>query len=136
VSPTGAVVADGIELLGSEYERRLVSKGAGAADELPGSSGIVVLDCDVTLELEAEGIARNLVRAIPQARRDKSLEVSDRIRLTIDAPEGVTAAARTHEGLIRSETLALDVGYGGTEDGAVGKVGEGVDVNVGIVKVG
>jgi isoleucyl-tRNA synthetase len=47
----------------------------------------VVLDCKVTPELEAEGIARDLVRVIQQARREKGLDVSDRIRLTIDAPE-------------------------------------------------
>jgi isoleucyl-tRNA synthetase len=134
-SPSGAVVADGIELHEAEYERRLVSKDAGAAAELPGSSGIVSLDTTVTPELEAEGLARDLVRVIQQARRDKGLDVSDRIRLTIDAPSSVTAAARTHEGLIRSETLALDVGYAATGDGVGGKVGEGVDVRVEIMKV-
>jgi isoleucyl-tRNA synthetase len=133
-SPSGAVVAGGIELHAGEYERRLVSKDPGAASELPGSSGIVVLDTAVTPELEAEGLARDLVRVIQQARRDKGLEVSDRIRLTIDGPEPVTAAARTHEPLIRSETLALDVVYAGTDDGVVGKVGDGVDVRVGIVR--
>ena len=61
--------------------------------------------------------------------------MSDRIRLTIDAPSGVTAAAHTHEGLIRSETLALDVGYAATGDGVGGKVGDGVDVRVEITKV-
>jgi isoleucyl-tRNA synthetase len=129
-------VADGIELLASEYERKLVSKDAGATGELPGSSGIVVLDCQVTPELEAEGVARDLVRVIQQARRDKGLDVSDRIRLTIDAPESVTKAARAHEGLIQNETLALQVSYGPTGDGVVGKVGDGVDVRVGMAKVG
>jgi len=94
-----------------------------------------VLDCQVTPELEAEGIARDLVRVVQQARRDKGLEVSDRIRLTIDAPDVVTAAARTHEGLIRSETLALDVVYSVPNDGVGGNVGDGVDVKVGVVKV-
>jgi isoleucyl-tRNA synthetase len=135
-SASGAVVADGIELQEGEYERRLVSKDQGAAAELPGSSGIVVLDTAVTPELEAEGIARDLVRVIQQARRDVGLSVSDRIRLTIDAPDSVTEAARTHETLIRSETLALDVGYASVSDGVAGKVGEGLDVRVGIVKVG
>jgi isoleucyl-tRNA synthetase len=133
-SPSGAVVAGGIELHAGEYERRLVSKDPGAASELPGSSGIVVLDTAVTPELEAEGLARDLVRVIQQARRDKGLEVSDRIRLTIDGPDAVTVAARTHEPLIRSETLALDVAYAGTDDGVVGKVGDGLDVRVGIVR--
>jgi isoleucyl-tRNA synthetase len=73
---------------------------------------------------------------VQQARRDKGLDVSDRIRLTIDAPGSVAEAARTHEGLIRSETLALEVGYAATADGVVGKVGDGVDVRVEIIKLG
>ena len=80
-SPSGAVVAGGIELREGEYERRLVSRDAGAAAELPASSGIVVLDTAVTPELEAEGLARDIVRAIQQARRDVGLSVSDRIAL-------------------------------------------------------
>jgi isoleucyl-tRNA synthetase len=132
----GAVVADGVELRAGEYERRLVSKDAGAAAELPGSSGIVVRDTTVTPELEAEGVARDLIRVIQQARRDTGLDVSDRIRLTIDATGAVQAAATTHEGLIRGETLAVDVSYGGIDDGVVGKVGDGVDVRVGVIKVG
>jgi isoleucyl-tRNA synthetase len=136
LSPSGAVVADGIELLASEYERKLVSKDAGAAGELPGSSGIVVLDCQVTPELEAEGIARDLVRVIQQARREKGLDVSDRIRLTIDAPDSVRAAAQAHEALIRSETLALEVAYGAASDGAEGKVGEGTQVGIGLSLAG
>jgi isoleucyl-tRNA synthetase len=135
-SPSGAVVADGVELLASEYDRKLVSKDAGAAGELPASSGIVVLDCKVTPELEAEGIARDLVRVIQQARREKGLDVSDRIRLTIDAPETVVAAAKAHEGLIRSETLALDVGYTASSNGLVAKVGDGMDVRVSVANVG
>jgi isoleucyl-tRNA synthetase len=135
-SPSGAVVADGIELLASEYDRKLVSKDSGAAVELPASSGIVSLDTVVTPELEAEGLARDLVRAIQQVRRDLNLDVSDRIKLTIDAPENVLAAARAHEKLIRSETLALDVAYAATNNGAVCKVGEGVDVRVSVAKVG
>jgi isoleucyl-tRNA synthetase len=135
-SPSGGVVADGIELLPSEYDRKLVSKNAGAAVELPGSSGIVSLDTVVTPELEAEGLARDLVRAIQQVRRDLHLDVSDRIRLTIDAPENVLAAARAHEKLIRSETLALEVTYGSTANAAACKVGDGIDVRVGVVKAG
>ena len=134
-SPSGGIVADGIELQHGEFERKLVSKDTGAAAELPASSGLVVLDTAVTPELEAEGLARDLVRVVQQARRDKGLDVSDRIRLTIDAPETVVSAARTHEALIRSETLALDVAYGWTSNGEAGKVGDGVDVRVEILKI-
>jgi len=111
-----------------------VSRDAGAAAELPGGSGIVVLDTVVTPELAAEGLARDLVRSIQQARREIGLSVSDRIALTIDGPDQVVAAARTHERLIRSETLATDVEYGRVASGVASKVGDGVDVTLGILK--
>jgi isoleucyl-tRNA synthetase len=71
----------------------------------------VVLDTALTPELEAEGVARDLVRAVQQARRDAGLAVSDRIVLTVAARAEVADAARAHRDLISAETLAtsLDV---------------------------
>jgi isoleucyl-tRNA synthetase len=129
----GAVVAAGIELLDGEYERRLVATDPGATAELPASSGLVVLDTEVTAELTAEGIARDLVRVVQQARRDAGLDVSDRITLTVQAPDDVVAAARTHEDVLAGDTLAEAVDYG-TVDGAGfdGSVGDGVEVRVAV----
>ena len=73
--------------------------------------GFVVLDTAVTPELEAEGTARDLVRAVQQARKDAGLQVSDRIALTITAPAPTLEAARTHEALIAEETLATSIAY-------------------------
>jgi isoleucyl-tRNA synthetase len=75
---------------------------------LPGG-GFVVLDTELTPELEAEGVARDLVRAIQQARRDAELDVSDRIVLDVSATPEVADAVRTHAGLIRRETLATEL---------------------------
>jgi len=71
--------------------------------------GFVVLDTGLTPELEAEGVARDLVRAVQQARREAGLEVSDRIVLTVAASSDVAAAARAHQDLIAAETLATSV---------------------------
>jgi len=60
--------------------------------------------------------------------------VSDRIQLTIDASAAVADAAKAHEKLVRSETLATEVVYGKAPDGAVGKVGEGLEVRIGVAK--
>jgi len=130
----GHVAAAGIELLEGEYERRLVSTDPGAAGELPGSSGLVVLDTDVTPELAAEGVARDLVRVVQQARKDAGLDVTDRIQLTVDAPDDVVAAARQHEEFIKRETLAVSVSYGPVDGGFAGTVGDGVDVRVAVAK--
>jgi isoleucyl-tRNA synthetase len=130
MSPEGRVRAAGIELLESEFERRIVSRDAGATAELPGHAGFVVLDTTITPELAAEGLARDVIRAVQQARRDAALDVSDRIHLTIGGPEDVVAAAKTHEALLKSETLALDVTYGDAAGGSTAKVGEGSEVLV------
>ena len=78
---------------------------------------MVVLDVDLTPELEAEGQARDLIRLIQQARRDADLAVSDRIDLRIVADAGWVEVVRTHEALIAAETLAtsLEVDDSGTD---------------------
>ncbi|RBM20286.1 isoleucine--tRNA ligase [Prauserella sp. PE36] len=133
-TPEGAVVAAGIELVDGEYERRLVAKDSGAAAELPGGSGLVLLDTDVTPDLAAEGVARDLVRVVQQARRDAGLDVADRITLTVDAPEDVLAAARAHERFVAAETLATAVEYGPVPSGFSGSVGDGDKVSVAVAK--
>jgi isoleucyl-tRNA synthetase len=136
-SPEGAVVAAGIELLDNEYERRLVAKdgdGTVAAAELPGGSGLVLLDTEVTAELAVEGVARDLIRVVQQARRDAGLDVADRIELTIDAPEEVVAAAKEHQEFVAGETLTVSVSYGPVEGGSDGTVGDGVKMRVEVRK--
>ncbi|GAA5114287.1 isoleucine--tRNA ligase [Haloechinothrix salitolerans] len=136
-TPEGGVVAAGIELREGEYDRKLVSKDPGAAEALPGGSGLVILDTDVTPELAAEGIARDLLRVVQQARRDAGLDVSDRITLTVDAPGEVVAAAKAHERFLASEALAHEVSYGAIEDAEAfqGSVGDGVKARVRVAKV-
>jgi isoleucyl-tRNA synthetase len=127
------VVAAGIELLPGEYQRRLVATDSGATAELPSSSGLVVLDTTTTPELEAEGVARDLVRVVQQARRDADLDVADRITVTIQAPDDVVTAVRPHEQFLARETLANEVTYG-TADGFSGTIGDGIDVTVSVTR--
>ncbi|NUR08296.1 MAG: isoleucine--tRNA ligase, partial [Nocardioidaceae bacterium] len=108
VAEDGTVTAGGLALQEGEYALETVagSADAGTATGVLRSGGFVVLDTDVTPDLAAEGLARDLVRAVQQARRDAGLEVSDRIALTVAGPAAVQEAARTHEQLVASETLA------------------------------
>jgi len=108
VAEDGTVTSGGLALEEGEYTLETVA-GSADADSATGvlrSGGFVVLDTEVTPELAAEGLARDLVRQVQQARKDAGLEVSDRIALTIGGGADVQAAARTHEQLITSETLA------------------------------
>ncbi len=113
VAEDGTVTAGGLALVEGEYALETVA-GTSQADSVIGMlprGGFVVLDTALTPELEAEGAARDLVRAVQQARKDAGLQVSDRITLTVAAPEATLAAARTHEALIAEETLATSVSY-------------------------
>jgi isoleucyl-tRNA synthetase len=113
VGEDGTVTSGGLALVEGEYSLETVAgrgDGSTATGMLP-HGGFVVLDTVVTPELEAEGVARDLVRSVQQARRDAGLAVGDRIALTVSGPEPVLAAARTHEALVAGETLATSVAY-------------------------
>ena len=108
VAEDGTVTAGGLVLVEGEFALETVA-GSADTDSVTGMlphSGFVVLDTAVTPELAAEGLARDLVRAVQQARRDAGLDVSDRIALIISGPASVLEAARAHETLIAGETLA------------------------------
>jgi isoleucyl-tRNA synthetase len=102
------VVAGGIELLPGEYEQRLVPRNDGACTALPDNAGVVVLDTVTTPELEREGLARDLVRLVQEARRKADLAISDRIRLSVTAPRPWIEALDAHRQLVMGETLAVE----------------------------
>ena len=112
-----AVVAGGHRLEPGEFVLTMVADGDRPSTALTGGAGVVVLNVDLTPELEAEGQARDLIRMIQQARRDADLAVSDRIDLRIVADAGWAEVVCTHEALIAAETLAtsLEVDDSGTD---------------------
>jgi isoleucyl-tRNA synthetase len=125
VAADGTVTAGGLVLVAGEYALETVAGAASdgqAVGMLPGG-GFVVLDTVVTADLAAEGLARDLVRAVQQARKDAGFHVEDRIELTIAGDEAVRAAAGTHQELIAQETLATSY--------AVVEAAAGTDVTVG-----
>ena len=113
----GVVIAGGVALVEGEYEIDLVADLTEAvADEAPTefigilpSGGFLILDGKVTAELAAEGLARDVIRAVQQARKDADFDVSDRIKLTLNATDDVLAAVAEHSALVKSETLTLEL---------------------------
>lgn len=108
---TDRVVAGGVELREGEYSLTLVAVGAGerGSTALGDGSGIVVLELAIDDDLKREGVARDVIRLVQQARRDADLHVSDRIRLTLGAPDDVAAAVSAHAAMVQSETLAREL---------------------------
>jgi isoleucyl-tRNA synthetase len=103
------VTVGGVDLEPGEYDYKLVASTGGAAANLPGGNGIVVLDTQLSPELEIEGRARDLIRSIQQARRTAGLDVSDRIALVVTADGHTLEALSIHKELVAAETLALSV---------------------------
>jgi isoleucyl-tRNA synthetase len=67
----------------------------------------VALDITVTEELREEGIARDLVNRIQNIRKDKGLEVQDKIKVFIqEGDKAVDTAIRKHAAYISGETQA------------------------------
>jgi hypothetical protein len=76
----------------------------------------VILDAGVTQALAAEGLARDVVRAVPLGRRNAGLEVSDRMSLQLSGYEAVRAAVEAHAELIKKETLATNLDFADSLD--------------------
>jgi isoleucyl-tRNA synthetase len=72
----------------------------------------VALDLAMDDELRREGWAREVVRAIQNARKDAGLEVSDRIALDLGGDAEILDAVREHETFVAGEVLATSVAYG------------------------
>jgi len=127
----GVVTAGGVVLSDGEYELKLVAASPDQSAALPGGDGVVVLDLEVTPDLAAEGLARDVVRAVQQARREAGLEVTDRISLMIEASAEVAAAVRAHRDLIARETLATVVSAGQAGDGGAREADAAVPADAG-----
>ena len=130
------VVAGDIELVEGEYALKLVVQGDGASTPLSTSGGVVVLDTELTAELTAEGVTRDVVRMVQQARRDAGLQVSDRIALTLGAPESVRRQVVAFQHLLTDATLATSLTWGSGEPNGEPTAELGGDpIYVGIVVV-
>jgi isoleucyl-tRNA synthetase len=120
VAEDGTVTAGGLELVEGEYTLETVVgepvDGGSTTTAMLSGGGFVVLDTAVTHELAQEGLARDVIRAVQQARRDAGLEVSDRISLTVTGGEAVWQAVVAHQELIMAETLAQQFGSAGQLD--------------------
>ncbi|HEU4977153.1 MAG TPA: isoleucine--tRNA ligase [Baekduia sp.] len=82
----------------------------------------VALDLAMDDELLREGWAREVVRAVQNARKDAGLDVSDRIALALGGDDALLAAAREHEAYLAGEVLATSVRYDLDGEGAPSKV--------------
>ena len=74
-------------------------------------SHAVALELELDEELRREGLAREIVHAIQNARKGAGLQVEDRIALELGGDDELLGAARAHEAYVTGETLATSVAY-------------------------
>jgi isoleucyl-tRNA synthetase len=108
-NPDGTVTVADHTLSPDEFDLALVPLDGVAAAPLPGNDAVVVLDTELTPELEAEGRARDLVRLVQQERKDRDLDVTDRIELRLGLPDEMERQLRPHFDWIKSQVLATDL---------------------------
>jgi isoleucyl-tRNA synthetase len=75
----------------------------------------VALQLELDEDLLREGLAREIVHAVQNARKAAGLDISDRIELGLGGDEELLAAARVHEPYIAGEVLATSVSYDASE---------------------
>ncbi|MCU1598927.1 MAG: isoleucine-tRNA ligase [Glaciihabitans sp.] len=113
------VVVGGVELVPGEFELELHAASESTAIAFLSGGGFVLLDTETTPELEAEGLARDVIRSIQDTRKAADFQVSDRIMLEIrgDSDADVSALSRFND-TIGTETLSVATTISFAEDPA------------------
>ena len=103
------MLADGPVSLDSEdVQVRLKAKEGWAAAQ--GRSCVVVVATELTPELVSDGLAREVMHAVQNCRKEMDCQYTDRIRVAvITASPELHAAICSHQEYIEQETLAVDL---------------------------
>ncbi|TCI94187.1 isoleucine--tRNA ligase [Tenacibaculum sp. M341] len=89
-----------VEISSKDIEGWLVANAEGLT---------VALDVTINDELKKEGIARELVNRIQNARKDSGFEVTDKIKLTFLSLDELQQSVLANENYIKAETLTKEL---------------------------
>ena len=90
----------------------------------------MALDVTITPELEAEGMARELVNRIQNIRKNKDFNVTDRIAVQLERHESLLPAVEQFGDYICHETLATDLQLVDSVAGEAIELPDGVNVQI------
>jgi isoleucyl-tRNA synthetase len=106
---TATVLVDGAEVSLNPDDVIVTQTPRSGWAVAAGGGETVALDVEITPALRREGLAREVVRLIQDARKSDGLDVSDRISLWWDTDDAELAEALDEHGrLIAAEVLATD----------------------------
>jgi isoleucyl-tRNA synthetase len=130
--PVGIAIDGHDHQLGPDDVQLVMRPLEGYQLEREGSHA-VALELALDDELRREGLAREVVHAVQNARKAAGLAVEDRIRLVLAGDDELVGAARAHEGYVAREVLAVEVAYDGGQDGAAASI-EGRELRIGVAR--
>ena len=120
-----------IEIIKAELNVKKAKISRGKAGVLPH----LEIDTKLTPELKAEGIMRELVRHVQNARKNAGLNVDDRIKLRLESDsKEVNEAVKGFKNTIFAETLATSELKGEGDYNETVKV-EGQEVKISLKRV-
>lgn len=105
-------------------------------DDIPGwcvaSEGGLTVALDTVLDeaLRAEGLCRELVNRVQNLRKERGLEVADRIALAVEAEPEVRSALERNLEYLRAETLAGELAWKAGEAAEIVELTDGVSVKI------
>jgi len=118
-TPGGGVEVAGQTLEEGEFALLIEPSEGVECQALSTNDMIVVLDFELDDALRSEGMARDIVRVVQQARREAGLHVSDRIRLDLALPDAWREAVEGHRAFVAEQTLAKELSLVESLDGAL-----------------
>ena len=130
-----AFEGESLDILAEEVEVQAEAK-AGYAVSSDGAY-LAALVTDLTPELVAEGLAREVVRRVQDMRKAADFDVSDRIKVFVVASDALQAAVDAYREYISGETLAEEISFAAAPAGVemVEQEFDGEIAKIGVLKV-
>ena len=130
----------GINIEGKDHtlepEDLIMSMEPVAGYQVESESGhAVALALELDDDLIREGLAREIVHAVQNARKEAGLEITDRIALTLGGDPGLLDAAERHREYVGDEVLASSMSLDATAEPAATATIEGRELNIAVSRI-
>lgn len=110
-------------------------------EDIPGwlvssESGVTVaLDIVLDAELRSEGLAREFINRVQNIRKETGFEVTDRIRVQLDATDEIRDSLQKNLDYIRAEILADEVSWESASQSTEVALEDGINVRIALTKM-